>query len=356
MARLAFVLFLLTIGGIAYLYYTDYGFPISQDEAVQREVRNATTAASLDKRVTDALGRDDIDDATMYADITTWTGRELTPETKSRLTKANSALSTVVRDTGQFATGFVTGEGLSMAGIAGAVASDLTVVGDVRDIASEGSNMVQGKPYSELMLGLSVIGVAATAATVATGGGGVVGKVGVSILKVAKRTGHLTADFARTLTRMTRDAVNLPELGRVLRNTNLADLRATENAVTSYARTVRGAEIFPVIGKLGDISRATSPAETVRLMKYVRTTENLDDIARMSARYGKKTRGIVELTGKAALRAFKTTLNIIEFIIEKIIWFIGWLGTLLGMSATKRIFRGGRRSSAPSTSGMGGFR
>jgi hypothetical protein len=38
-----------------------------------------------------------------------------------------------------------------------------------------------------------------------------------------------------------------------------------------------------------------------------------------------------------------------EFIIDKIVWVIGWLATLLGMGATKRIFRGAR--SAPATTG-----
>jgi hypothetical protein len=178
--------------------------------------------------------------------------------------------------------------------------------------------------------------------------------MGVSVLKVARRTGHLTAEFARTLTRMARDAVNMPELARVLRTTDLSNFRATETAITNYARTVRGSEIFPVVAKLNDISRATSPSEAVRLMKYVRTTENLDDIAAMSAKLGKKTRGIIAITGKAALRLFKTSLNILEFIIEKILWFLGWLATLLGMGATKRIFR--RRRAAPATGGMGGLR
>lgn len=354
MARLAFVLFVLTIGGIAALYFMDYHFTISEDEAVQRDLRQHATAAQLDKHVNDAIARDDIDDAAMYADLTTYMGRELTPQTVQRLKNATSTVATVVRDTEQFATGFVTGEGgMSMAGLAGAVTSDLTVVGDLRDIASEGSAMVQGKPYSELTLGLSVIGVAATVAVVATGGGTVVGKLGVSILKVAKRAGTLTVDFARTLTRLTRDAVNFPELARVLRGTNLGDLRATERAITDYAKGVRGAEIFPVVGKLADISRATSPSEAVRMMKFVRSTRDLDDVAAMSARFGKKSRGIMEITGKTALRFFKTTLNILEFIIEKIIWFLGWLGTLLGMSLTKRVFRGVRRAPAP-TGGLRG--
>jgi hypothetical protein len=351
MARLALVLLLLTVGGIAALYFTDYRFEITQDEAIQRDVRAHATGADLDKRINDAIGRDDIDDATMYSDIAASMGWPLSPSTDKRLKNATSTVASVVRNTGQFASGFVTGEGgTSMAGLAGAVTSDLTVVGDVRDIASEGTKMVEGKPYSELVLGLSVVGVAATAAVVATGGGGVVAKLGVSVLKVAKRAGTLTVDFARTLTRLTRDAVNTPELLRVLRGTNLRDVRATEEAITAYARGVRTAEIGPVLRRLEELSRNTSPSEAVRLLRYVHTTKDLDDVTVMSARLGKKTRGIVELTGKAALRLFKTSLNILEFLIEKILWLGGWLLTLLGMSATKRVFRGIR--AAPSGGGL----
>ena len=314
-----------------------------------------STTAELDKHVNEAIARDDIDDATMYADIAKYMGCELSPETKSGSRRHvhggdGGAQHRPVRGGIRHRR-----RGTSMAGMAGAVTSDITVVGDVRDIASEGSKMVEGKEYSELMLGLSVVGVAATAATVATGGGGVVARLGVSILKVAKRAGTLTVDFARTLTRLTREAVHTQELARVLRATDLHDLAATERAISEYARTVRGAEIFPVLGKLADISRDAGPAEAVRMMKYVRTTKDLDDIAAMSARFGKKTRGIIAITGKTALRLFKTTLNILEFIIEKIVWFLGWLGTLLGMSLTKRIFRGVRRSARAAPSGGGGL-
>ena len=44
MARLAFVLLVLTAAAIGVLYYTDYHFTISEDEAVQRDVRHAFVA------------------------------------------------------------------------------------------------------------------------------------------------------------------------------------------------------------------------------------------------------------------------------------------------------------------------
>ncbi|MGQ0741322.1 MAG: hypothetical protein ACT4OG_03375 [Alphaproteobacteria bacterium] len=339
MGRIALGLLALTVIAVGALYAFDIRFPISQEEAIQRELRMAATAEELDKRVNDALARDDVDDAEVYSELAAYMGKPLSAETEAKLARAQSTAARIARGTGQFATGFVTGEGTSAAGLAGALTSDVTVVGDVRDIASEGTKLVAGENYSELILGLSVIGIAATAATVATGGGGVVAKAGVSLLKAARRAGTLTAEFAGELTRLVSRAVNTPELARVLRTTNLRDLRATEAAVTQYARGVRQAEIFPVLGRLGDISKTAGPAETVRLMRYVRSTNDLENVSAMSARFGKKTRGVIELTGKTSLRAFKTALNVLEFIIERILAFAAWLLGLLGLSAARRVVR-----------------
>jgi len=343
MARIALFLFVATLGAIGVLYALDIGIPIDEDMAIRRELRLSATGEDMDKRVSEALEQGDVGDAEMYAEIAAYIGRPLSEETRARLDRATSTAATVARGTGEFVTGFATGEGATTAELAGAVTSDLTVVGDVRDIAGEGAKLVAGEEYSELILGLSVVGLAATAATVATGGGGVVAKLGVSLVKVAHRAGTLTADFARTLTRLSREAVNMDDLGRTLRATDLTNLKATEEAVAGVARNIGDAKIFPVVADLGQLARNAGPGETVKLMRYVRTTEDLQDVTAMSAKLGTKTRGVMEITGKASLRAFKTSLNIIEFLIEQILAFLAWLLGLLGLGAGKRILRGRAR-------------
>ena len=343
MGRAITLLFVLTIAVIGVLYALDIRFPISEDEAVQRELRRSVTTAQLDARVAQALDKNDIDDATVYAGVAAYMNRQLSPQTQARLTSALSTTATIARNATGFAGGFITGEGGSTAAMAGALTSDVTVVGDVRDIGQEGGKLVAGQSYNRLVLGLSVLGVAATVATVATGGGGVVARLGASTLKIAARAGTLTADFVRELTRLVDRAVNAPELARTLRTTNLNDITATESAVAAYARSVKGAEIFPVLGRLGEIGRNAGPAETVKLLRYVHTTEDVENIAGMSAKFGKKTRGIVELTGRTALRAFKTSLNIVEFLIERVLAFGVWILGLLGLFITRRLF--GRRTA-----------
>ena len=344
MARLSVGLLLATAAVVTALYAMNVTFSITEEEAIQRELRLATTTEELNRRIDEALVRDDIEDALMYAEVAAYMNRTLSPETQERLVAAQSGAAAALRSTTGFASGFVTGGGDSIAELAGAVTSDLTVVGDVRDIVIEGGKMIVGEDYSPLILGLSVVGIAVTGATVATGGGGAPVRLGVSIVKLARRTGNLTVEFAQTLGRMTAQAVNPAELARLLRQTNLTDMRATQNAIANYAGGVRQAQIFTVMTRMGDIGRTAGPGEAVRLLRYVRTAEELDDVAGMSARLGRKTRGVIELTGRTGLRAFKTALNVFEFLLERILAFGTWLLVLFGLGVGRNIVRRGRHS------------
>ena len=348
LSRLGASLLFLTILALGLAYVTDFTFHIPIEKAVRADLSAAASPDRINIKILEALEKDDIEEADMYADIGKFMNYAIPPDTLRRLDEAHSMTATVVRNTWDFGTGFVTGQGDSTAGLAGAVTSDLTVVGDVRDIAAEGGKWLAGKDYNELIVGLSVLGIAATGLTVATGGGGIIAKAGVSILKAAKRAGKLTTEFATVLVRMTRDAVNMPALREALRTTDLTDLARTQRVLTDYARGVRGAEIFPVLSRIGRMNKAVGPAETIRLMKYVKDGESLEDVALMTERYGTKTRGIIELTGKASMRAFKTAFRAVEFVVKYIIGFAFWIVGLLAMALmrTVRLFNFGRRANA----------
>jgi hypothetical protein len=345
LSRLALVLLFLTAVAVTLAYTTGIGFSIPVEKAVKADLAAAATPSLINQKILNALERDDIEDADLYFEIAKFMNYEIPKQTIAKLDEAHSLSATVVRNTWQFGEGFATGRGETNAGIAGAVSSDLTVVGDVRDIAAEGAKMLAGQEYSELILGLSVVGLGVTAATIATGGGGVVVKAGVSLVKAAKRTGRLTKEFAETLTRLTSDAVDMPLLRQTLRSTDLTDLTRTQRVFTDYGRNVRAAKLMPVLSRFGDINGIVGPAETVRLLKYVKTSENLDDVAAMTKRFGIKSRGIMELTGKTALRSFKTSAKVIDWMAASMSGFIAWVVGLLALSAARGVrFR--RRAKA----------
>jgi len=322
---------LILVGGA----YLQPELQLSEEEAVRYELQQTTNSEDLGNRVNEALEDGDYDSAVMYSEIADFAGFHLPKEAADALYQAGGITATIGRTGSQLASGFFTGEATSLAGLSGAVVSDLTVIGDVRDISREGPKMVAGEPYSELILGLSVVGVGVTGATVATGGGGLPGRIGVTLLKVASKTGSLTVEFSRVLTRMVGDAVNLPGLRQTLREVNLADSAATREAITAYTRTINTAELGPVLARMNDIRGSAGASESVRLMRYVRSTDELADVANMSQRLGRKTRGVIEITGKTSLRAFRTTLRITEWILRNIIAFLSWLGSIFTLFATR---------------------
>ncbi|MCH7630215.1 MAG: aldehyde dehydrogenase family protein, partial [Proteobacteria bacterium] len=122
--------------------------------------------------------------------------------------------------------------------------------------------------------------------------------------------GQVCINFSRVLVRMVGDAVNFPGLAQALRSVRLSDSAATRQAITTYARSVNTAELAPVIARMNDVRHTAGASESVRLMRFVRSTGELDEIAAMSSTLGRKTRGVIEITGKTSLRAFRTTLRV----------------------------------------------
>ncbi len=97
------------------------------------------------------------------------------------------------------ATGVWTGVGEDAAGIACAVASDLLIFGDVRDLSRQGIAWGRGETTDPLLIGLSTAGIVLTFAPH-------VG-VGNALLKTARRAGSLTRGLAdRLLTLLRRGA------------------------------------------------------------------------------------------------------------------------------------------------------
>jgi hypothetical protein len=243
----------------------------------------------------------------------------------------------------EFGAGFFKGEGTTVAGLAGAVTSDLTVVGDVRDLVHECGLMIAGQPYSEIMLGLATVGLVATGATVATGGVGLPAKLGISVLKTAKNAGTLTAGLGAALGHALRQAVDFNELGSVLRAAATLDSAAVRDAASKAVRRASSGDLARMVNDVRHISDIAGPGETVRLLKYAHSPEELSDLSVMTSRFGRTTRGVVELTGRASLRAFKQGVRIGAVILENIMAFAVWFGSLLAMIFTRGAYRIVRR-------------
>jgi hypothetical protein len=339
LGRLLWGALFLSIAVIGIMIFAEVEVPLAPEEAIQREIDEKVTAPAIEAKIEAALARGDVDEAAMYAELATQYQRPIRTDLVDKIAAETTAAPTAQRNAMEFGSGFFKGEGTTVAGLAGAVTSDLTVVGDVRDLVHEGGLMIAGQPYSELMLGLATVGIVATGATVATGGAALPAKLGISLFKVAKKAGTLTAGLGDALGRALRQTVDFGELGSVLRAAATLDSAAVRDAASKAVRRASDGDLAKMVGDARHIGDITGPGETVRLLKYADSPEQLADLATMSTRFGRTTRGVVELTGRTSLRAFKQGVRIISVILENLFAFVAWFFGLLGMIFTRGAWR-----------------
>lgn len=329
----------LAIGTVAFLALAVPRFATGYSEwEIRKELQQATPGDTLDEKTAAALEDGDISGALQFADLADELGKPVSPETRQALEEAQGTLATIWRNAGDFAGAYITGNADSAAGLAGAVVSDLTVVGDVRDLISEGGKAAMGEDYSRFLLTLAAIGLAAEGATIATGGTSLVAQAAISVLKVAKRTGNLTAEFTTRLVRLARAAANGPvEVASAGRTVTPG---AIPPAAAPLTRTAARAELGTILSSVNTAARNAGPANAVRLMRTVKTTEDARQLATFTSRFGRNSRAVFELTGKASLRAFRVALRGLRLLWAFLWSLIAWIAGLVALRIVRGAFRG----------------
>lgn len=242
----------------------------------------------------------------------------------------------------------VNGDFDSEAGFACVVATDMTGVGDVRDLVGEGGKFIAGQPLDYFTLGIASVGLGLSVATYSSLGGALPVRVGASFVKAMHRVGklppRLTAQIVRALERgINRPALEealtlatsmrLGELGRPLsRLFNPRSVKLVSNL----------AEDFGTIGKVGG----------VRAMKLsVEAADSAGDVrrlARVADTYGDRFVGVMKLVGRGALRLGHLLFTIAGWLVGAMLWVWSMLAfSLNAIAGTDRFFR--RRAKAMRT-------
>ncbi|MEO1019895.1 MAG: hypothetical protein AAFY56_19710 [Pseudomonadota bacterium] len=291
------------------------------------------TPADVEANINEAIDAGDMVLARSYRAVADDLGYWVTAETEARFQDEASLGNTLWRNTRKGAEGFLYGHGPSMTHLAGALASDLTLYGDARDVTIQTRNYALGEEVDELIFALSGVGLALTAGTYVTYGATAPAKFWVSALKFAKSTGALTDRFAafvkRTMAaalpfdRVTRNLVDVPYWQRVrgLRPAALQDDIAVAIGKSINPREM--ATLERVVGDLETINKATDSPETVmRTLKLVDTPEDLASLRQISETAGAKTAAYADGFGKSIFDKVKYTLKVTTKLYLKYAWAI----------------------------------
>jgi hypothetical protein len=238
-------------------------------------VTDQALAASFDRDVAEreigaALALGDVDLAQSFVALAAERNVPIDTTLAGKIQEADADQHTFANTTGRFVHGLWTGEPSDLASLAGTAFGDLFVFGDIRDAAREGTRYLTGRQYDAWILGLAGVGIAITAVTYASFGATTPERVGVSMVKAARRTGRLNPVLA---VRAAREAVKAEGAG------GLVGLAQNTGRIEAKAGSQAALDSLAIAQEPQDISR----------------------MARLAAAKGGKTRAIVKLLGRAAI-------------------------------------------------------
>jgi len=168
---------------------------------VDRALDGRFDAAVAQREIASALKSGDSDLARSFVDLAAARKVPVDAAMDDQVTAAEAEAGTMRHRAASFARGFLTGEPEDLAGIAGTTAGDLSLFGDVRDALREGSRLACGEKTDEVMLALAGVGIVVTAGTYATFGAAAPARLGITLAKIARRTGAIGTEFAESIGR-----------------------------------------------------------------------------------------------------------------------------------------------------------
>ncbi|PRX11752.1 UNVERIFIED_ORG: hypothetical protein BCL66_101246 [Martelella mediterranea] len=219
--------------------------------------------------------------------------------------------------------GALTGRPDSTAGLLGTIATDLTTIGDVRDIIVEGGAYLSGEDYDAFILGLSVAGLAITGTVILTAGSTTPAKVGASALKVAGKTGALTRPLRRAFTRLSHQAVNAPALRTALPLLKRGNVPAASRALAASLNTKPLMHMQDAATGVGKVMTRQGLRAGTDMLKVADTPADLTKLGKLSARIGKRFRAVLYLLGTGAVTLTGLLLSAASWTVSLALWLAG---------------------------------
>lgn len=246
-----------------------------------------------EREIRAALAAGDTDLAQSFVALAGDRGVAVDPALAQQVRDATAQASSIAGTAGRFVHGLWTGVPTDLASLAGTAFGDLFVFGDIRDAAREGTHYLTGQKADPWILGLAGTGLAITAATYATLGAGAPERVGLSLVKAARRTGRLNPVL---LVRAARETVKVEE----------------------------GGGLLALAGNVGRVERKAGTAAALDGLAIAEQPADMSRLARLAAAKGGKTRAIVKLLGRAAIVLTASVFDLAIWIVWAALMLLGF--------------------------------
>ena len=313
------------------------------DHAVARSL----DATVLAREINAALAANDVDLATSFLELARDRDLPVDPALAEKVELANGTAATAARSFASFTRGLITGEPEDISGLVGTAAGDLFVFGDIRDAVREGTRLAAGQEADELILGLACVGLAVTAGTYATVGAAAPARVGITVIKAARKTGRIGSQMAGWINRSVRE-VDWSALARAVRGASIAQPAAAVRAAREAVKVEKAQGLIRLAGDVGRVQARAGTQAALDGLKVAQGPRDMSKIARLAEAKGGKTRAILKLAGRGAIALTIGTFNLASWMFWAILTLFGVVSSLKRTAerTTERYCRRRRRRHA----------
>ncbi|WP_210209544.1 hypothetical protein [Undibacter mobilis] len=340
--RLAPVLLVAVLLAAAGVYVVPRGFEaghlfsIEDDpEAIAERALAASFNSDLANReIESALAAKDSDLAKSFVDLAADRQVTLAPGLADKVNVAVAEDASAGHAAQSFAYGLVTGEPSDMPGLAGTALGDLFVFGDIRDAVREGARLASGQEADELILGLACVGLAITAGTYATGGLAAPARVGLTVAKVARKTGRLSAGLAARVSRMLRGVVDGPALRRAAASFSITEPQLAVRAARDAVKLERADGLVDMARNVGRVQAKAGTQAALDGLKIAESPAEVARVAKLAEKTGSRTRAILKTAGRGAIALSLAAFNLTTWIVSALFTLTMFIASL--KSATER--------------------
>lgn len=288
--------------------------------------------ADLEAQINASIQNDNPEDARMYLAIAQTFGYAVNVANfLPQIEALETPWQVTRRQAEQFANGFLEGSGDTGAGVAGAVTADFTVIGDARDLYEQYQNLQAGKEVNELITALAGVGVGLTAITVLSSGSAAPLKTGSSTLKMATRANKLSPKMQSLLIKQATDLFDYKTLLLATRGEKSLD-NLRQAALKAYNPKALDA-LSETATQVNSIRKSTSLIDTLDILRYADSADDLRRLEKLSVKYGTETKGILKLLGKGAIGMVRVLRHATELVTAALASLVSLLASLISLSA-----------------------
>ena len=216
----------------------------------------------------------------------------------------------------------VNGDFDSEAGFACVVATDLTSVGDVRDLVAQGGNYLTGQPVNYFTLGIASVGLTLTGATIMTGGGMLPLRAGASFLKAANKVGKMPPRLVAEMSTMLARSINRGALDEALtmaREFRIGEIGRPLGRLFNPKSIEKVTDLATDFGKIGTVGG-------VRAMKLsvesAASTRDVKVLAKTAEKYQGKFPAVMKMLGRGVVRLADLLWTIGGWFVAAALWLL----------------------------------